>query len=138
MQRWVVLFNEDVSLHKAVASFPLRDGDSLRLVYCAPHRPARLKRWVSKSGWERLTLERARKLADGTQRHLAALGCQIEIDAVIGDDGLQQRRHELFNGARCIDARAPRYALVDALPKVPDPQGRLVPVVFKRRIVVAG
>lgn len=133
MQRMVVLFNEDQSLHSAVSACALREGDNVTLVYCGPHRPARLKRWVSKSGWERLTLERARKLSQTTQSHLAALGCQTQVDAVLGEEAALIDARATAAGMRCVDARAPRYSLGEAIAGVRDAQGRTVPVTIKQR-----
>lgn len=133
MQRLVVLFNEDQSLVNAVSGLALNEGDSLTLVYCGPHRPARLKRWVSKSGWDRLTLERARKLSQAAQDLVATRGCHAEVDAVLGEESTQIAPRAAAAGLRCIDARAPRYSLNDAINSVRDTQGRTVPVTFKRR-----
>lgn len=107
----VVLFNDPNALEAKLRTLNFPQGTHLSLLYTAPHRPARMKRWVSRSGWERLTAERARKMTAEAENLLHAKGATVEVHAVVGDSVWEAEDRAERAGAKLVDARAARYEL---------------------------
>jgi hypothetical protein len=108
-----VLFNDTAKLDETMreAFAYEREGISWHLVYAASNRPQRLKRWVSHGGWDRLTAERARKLAQPVAERLSAMrGSQVHVIAARGEAQAFARDYmQQHNLQHLIDARAARF-----------------------------
>lgn len=111
MTHLVVLFNDANALVDKLHELNLAQGTHIDLLYIAPNRPSRMKRWVSRNGWQRLALERARKLTVDTNQHIAAKGATYELHAVVGDELQFAQEMTRNNNGRLIDARAARFEL---------------------------
>lgn len=111
MTAMIVLFNDAGALMQKLESLSIVSGTSIDLLYGAPHRPARMKRWVSRNGWERLTMERARKMTVDAEKLLLARGAMVHVHSVIGDAWDEACALAANHGAKLIDARAARYEL---------------------------
>jgi hypothetical protein len=111
MTSHIILFNDAQALDEKLKSLQLESGADVDLVYAAPNRPARMKRWVSRNGWERLTMERARKMAVDAESLLIAKGASVHVHAVVGDALWEANARAQSLGAKLIDARAARYDL---------------------------
>lgn len=114
MTHLVVLFNDTAALADKLNELVVTQGSHLDLLYSAPNRPSRMKRWVSRNGWQRLATERGRKLMASTEPRITALGATYEVHAVVGDAlqmATEMSRNSRDSGARMIDARAPRFDL---------------------------
>ncbi len=109
MTHLVVLFDDAAALTDKLSELNVAQGTHLDLLYVAPNRPSRMKRWVSHNGWQRLSTERGRKLAAGLQPSLLSLGATFEVHAVVGDALQMATEMSHSTGAKMIDARAPRF-----------------------------
>lgn len=112
MQNFVVLFNDTEQLHASLEAAGAFSQQQVvwHLVYAASNRPARLKRWVSRGGWERLAQERARKLSQSSADRLRrGLDVELRLYGYAGDvwQQAQQLAHEV-RAVRLLDARAAR------------------------------
>ena len=93
MRTLVIVFNDAnlldttlVSLTNPASPDASAEPTAWHLVYAAPNRPARLKRWVSRSGWDRLTVERGRKLALASITRLeASSAAPVQMHGFVGD-----------------------------------------------------
>jgi hypothetical protein len=115
MQRIVVTFDDSDTLTQTLSGVVLDAGSEVHLLYASAHRPARLKRWVSRSGWERLALERGRKLAAPVVDSLIRQGYRVEFHAAVNDayKHVYEHAHDLAArlNARIVDARAPQQSV---------------------------
>jgi hypothetical protein len=109
MSSLIILFNDAQALNDKLLELRVANGATVDLLYGSPNRPARMKRWVSRNGWERLTMERARKMTGDAEKLLIAKGAQVQVHAVIGDVWWEASARASNTGATLIDARATRY-----------------------------
>ena len=113
MRTFVIVFNDGAHLDSTLQSFTTEVLTSAvsdvawHLVYAAPNRPARLKRWVSRSGWDRLTVERGRKIGALTISRLEAAGSSpVQMHGFVGDVWQQAvTLGRSLNAMRVLDAR---------------------------------
>jgi hypothetical protein len=111
MTHLVVLFNDTAALADKLNELVVTQGSHLDLLYSAPNRPSRMKRWVSRNGWQRLATERGRKLMASTEPRITALGATYEVHAVVGDALQMATEMSRNTNSRMIDARASRFDL---------------------------
>jgi hypothetical protein len=107
----IILFNDAQALNDKLQELRVTTGVTVDLLYGSPNRPARMKRWVSRNGWERLTMERARKMTVDAEKLLIAKGAQVQVHSVIGDVWWEASARASSTGATLIDARATRYEM---------------------------
>jgi hypothetical protein len=153
MRTFVIVFNDAPLLHDEVQSLlateaaaanahVATDAVAWHLVYAAPNRPARLKRWVSRSGWDRLTVERGRKLAAASITQLSACSLSpVQMHGFAGDAWQQSvALGRTLHALRVIDARARQELPPEEAPKAgaapatePAPAANNVKVTVRKR-----